>query len=465
MTILVHVALIGWIPLVLVLFSALPPRRAVIAAFLIAWLFLPMAGYQLAGLPDYNKMSATCLGVLLGALLFDSERVFSFRPNWVDVPMAVYIGGAFITSILNGLGAHDGLSSLVGRIVLWGLPYMIGRLYFQTWTDLRELAFGILIGGLVYLPLVLFEVRMSPQLHNWVYGFSPVRWNQVQRGTGYRPVVFMQHSLMVAMWMGVAALLAFWFWRRRLLDRVFQVPMSFVALALLATVPLCGGLGALMLTCGGIAVLLCGVRWKTAKPLWLLVLLPPLYLATRTVGDWDAVPLVTAARYVSDERAESLQCRIDNENILSARAMERPVFGWGGWGRNRPSIEDVEHTITDSLWIITFGTSGFVGLIAIVSVFLVPAVLFLRRVPAQLWTHPQIAPTAALAVVVTLYQWDNLFNAMVNPIFTLVAGGLCTTLVLQPRLTRAAAAGPAGVGRPAAPQRVVPVAYPHEWLR
>ena len=48
---------------------------AVIAAFLIAWLFLPMAGFRLAGLPDYTKMSATTLGVLMGAALFDADRL------------------------------------------------------------------------------------------------------------------------------------------------------------------------------------------------------------------------------------------------------------------------------------------------------------------------------------------------------------------------------------------------------
>ena len=44
MTFLVDVMLYGWIPVVIYLFLVMPPRRAVISAFLIAWLFLPMAG-------------------------------------------------------------------------------------------------------------------------------------------------------------------------------------------------------------------------------------------------------------------------------------------------------------------------------------------------------------------------------------------------------------------------------------
>ena len=43
MTILVPITLFGWVPCVLLLFLWLPPRRAVIAAFMGGWLFLPAA--------------------------------------------------------------------------------------------------------------------------------------------------------------------------------------------------------------------------------------------------------------------------------------------------------------------------------------------------------------------------------------------------------------------------------------
>lgn len=49
---LVPLMLFGW-PLVLfALFMLLPSRRATIAAFVIAWLFLPVAEYNIVGLPD-----------------------------------------------------------------------------------------------------------------------------------------------------------------------------------------------------------------------------------------------------------------------------------------------------------------------------------------------------------------------------------------------------------------------------
>ena len=89
MTILVPITLFGWVPCVLLLFLWLPPRRAVITAFMGGWLFLPAATFQLPGIPDYSKMAATCAGVLLAALIFDTETLLSFRPRWFDLPMLV----------------------------------------------------------------------------------------------------------------------------------------------------------------------------------------------------------------------------------------------------------------------------------------------------------------------------------------------------------------------------------------
>ena len=73
--------------LCLVLFAILPPRRAVLVGLLGGWLFLPVARYELSGLPDYSKFSAISFGLLLGIFLFDLRRLLEFRPRWVDVFM------------------------------------------------------------------------------------------------------------------------------------------------------------------------------------------------------------------------------------------------------------------------------------------------------------------------------------------------------------------------------------------
>src|SRR6478672_9790926 len=124
----VPIALFGWIPLILVLFLTLPARRAVFAAYLIGWMFLPMASFKVSGIPDYTKITATNAGVLLGVLLFDSRRLVKFRPRWIDLAMAVWCLVSYASSIYNGLGAYDGGSALEYKILFWGIPYFIGRI-------------------------------------------------------------------------------------------------------------------------------------------------------------------------------------------------------------------------------------------------------------------------------------------------------------------------------------------------
>ena len=173
MNILCYIALFGWIPVILLLFATLPSRRAVVAASISAWLFLPVAQFPLPGLPDYTKVSATTAGLLLGTVLFDGGRFSGLRLRWFDLPILVWCVIPFASSVANSLGAYDGLSGVVNRTLTWALPYLIGRAYFSDLDGLRELATGILVGGLIYMPLCLWEIRMSPQLHRVIYGYAP----------------------------------------------------------------------------------------------------------------------------------------------------------------------------------------------------------------------------------------------------------------------------------------------------
>ena len=57
--------------------------------------------------------------------------------------------------------------------MIWGVPYLIGRFYFNDAAGTRDLALGLLLGGILYLPFCLFEIRMSPVLHTTLYGLHP----------------------------------------------------------------------------------------------------------------------------------------------------------------------------------------------------------------------------------------------------------------------------------------------------
>ena len=116
---------------------------------------------------------------------------------------------------------------------------------------------------------------------------------------------------------------------------------------------------------------------------------------------------------------------MENENILAEKAIKKPLFGWGGWGRSRVHNEEGEDiTVTDGLWIIILGKHGLVGLGLFSLSLLLPIANLLRHCRVKDWTHPQVAPAAVLSLLLGLYMVDNLLNAMVNPIFTVIAGGL-----------------------------------------
>jgi hypothetical protein len=429
-SILVPIALFGWIPALLLIFALLPPRRAVIVAFLLAWLFLPVARYPIAGLPDYTKMSATCAGVLLATALFDPGRFLAFRPHWFDVPMAIWCAVPLATSLSNGLGAYDGLSSALTHLVTWGFPYFIGRLYFSDLASLRELTIGIFVGGLLYVPLCLFEIRMSPQLHTMVYGFHP-SWGNSLRFGGWRPVVFMQDGLMVGTWMAMTSLVGAWLWACRVLKPALGMPPALLVLLLLLTTILCKSVGALVLLAVGLSTLFATRKLRTSLIVLLVTAAPVAYMLARTVGGWSGQQLISVAELVSSDRASSLATRLSNEDLLGGRAMLRPFVGWGGWGRGFDFDPETQRYggIPDGMWIIALSVNGAVGLAALTAVQLLPPLLVLRRYRARSWGTPLVAAPAAMAVILALYATDNLFNAMINPIYMLIAGGL-TSLFL-----------------------------------
>ncbi len=311
----------------------------------------------------------------------------------------------------------------------------MAKAYFGSLERLRDLAIVFVLAALLYAPLCLFEARLSPQLHSRLYGFTQHDFLQTVRGDyTYRPMVFMQHGLAVAMFLGMATVVGCMLWwsgtaARLLPERIalhygFLIPV--LVLGLGATLLLCRSSGAVLLAGIGLVVLVSACRFRLPWLLVGLLLVCPLYLTTRVSGAWSGNALVPFFRATLDkDRAESFECRQINEDDLMERAFEGPPFGWGGWGRNFVHDKYGNNlTIPDGLWIITLGERGLLGLISLYLAMLVPVARFIFVRPPSTWSKPACAPAVACAVVVVLYMIDNLMNAMHNPVFILMAGGL-----------------------------------------
>ncbi|MEO1618568.1 MAG: O-antigen ligase domain-containing protein [Planctomycetota bacterium] len=427
MTALVPLALFGWIPVVLTLYSLLPARLATGIAFAAGWCFLPMASYPLPGLPDYSKMFATAIGSLVGLAIYHPGMLTSLRPRAFDLAALTWCLCPLGSSLSNGLGVYDGVSAVVHQTITWGLPYLIGRAVYRKTEDLVPLATSILICGVLYVPLCLWEIRMSPQLHAKLYGYHQHSFAQTVRFGGYRPTVFMQHGLQVSLWMASCFIIAFSAWWVGSMKRLRSVPMLPVVLSLGTTLILCKSLGAWFLAMLAVAALMCLRQFRIALPVTILAFIVPLYASTRIAGVVSGESIVHVVEtLVNQDKAESLQFRLVNENMLIGKAMERPIFGWGGWGRNRVRDEaGHDMTVTDGLWIITLGINGLVGLISMYAMLLWGPVRILSKMKRREMTkQPTIAVAIGLSAVCILHAVDSLPNAMVIPVFAVASGAL-----------------------------------------
>jgi hypothetical protein len=331
------------------------------------------------------------------------------------------------------------------QALVWGVPYFLGRLYFTDFDSIRDLALGLVLGGVVYAPFALFESIMSPKFNMWVYGFLPGAANEFDRGGGFRPVVFMAHGLAVGMWTVATAVVAFGLWGSGAVRRITiwplrqPVSMALIVLGLLFTAVMSRSTGALGIGIAGVLAVLQIRLVKVPIVLALLLVVSPIYVTARCSG-WDAQEFIQWIKTdISPDRAGSFAFRVANENAILKKINSNPEVGSSTWGfgdrgkaikvekespRNAYGKLDRGEVTFDSLWGICLGMYGYVGLIACWTAMLLPVVRFMVCHHPRTWFNPVVAPAAALTVVIICWMIDNISNAMTNPALILIGGAL-----------------------------------------
>lgn len=447
-------ALLSWPLVALWLYSARPVSQATLWTILGAQMLLPVgAMIKFDMIPGFDRNSIANLAALIGCVLV-GRRVLRFgsRFGLTEVLILMFLIGPFITSELNGdpisvgggnvlpgIGHYDALSASVFQLI-FVLPFFLGRQLFRNSADNEEILRVLVIAWLLYTLLILVEIRMSPQLHNWVYGYHASTLATEVRDDGFRPRVFMGNGLFLAFFGMTAVVAAAALWR--IDTRVLRLPPVGVTLYLGAILVLCKSLGALVYG----AVLVPLVR--LSKPrlqiriALVLVMIALLYPMLRTADLFPTKTMVDMAGLVSRDRAGSIQFRFYNEDQLLARASERFLFGWGRWGRNRvyDPLSGRDLSTTDGRWIITMGQFGFIGFLA---EFGLLATGVFRAVSALRFTESirEGVLLGALALIVAINIVELLPNAAITPWTWLLAGALlgrAEALHSLPRLKRAA---------------------------
>jgi hypothetical protein len=448
---LVPVALFGWVFVVIGIFFYKKAQEAVVASVIIGFLFLPIATFDLQGMPQYNKFTSISLGLILGSILTGQSAKYPLNFGLYDLPMFLWCFVApFASSLSNGLGLYDGFASMASHYLKYGVFFWAGRRYFCTPSSLRVLTRGILIGGLAYFPLVIFEARMSPQISNIVYGFiqdtSPMR-----RYGGWRPVIFMEHGLMVSLWMAISATVAFWLWKSHELPSVCKIPIELLAFALIGAALLCKSGNGWFFLAAGIGGYYCYKISGSTLIFRCMLMIIPLYIAARLLNIISVERVRSFAGMLFDEeRIESLTVRLMQEDLFGQKAMQRLLFGWGRMGRGwpvDPLSGDRLIQMVDSLWVILLSGNGLFGMSSLfmaigIGPWKVLGFFKKKGGGASGKMEPYQIDGIILSLIVGFFLIDSLLNAMVSPIYVLCSGALvsCYSRTVEDKMCQLAPA-------------------------
>jgi hypothetical protein len=422
----------------LILFLILPLESAAIASLLGGYMLLP-SGMQVDVplLPPLDKMSITAIATLLLCWMKGPAMRHPRQSYFIYLFGAAFIAAPILTSLensyelLNPKGSIPGFYPLdglkyAGRNLLMLAPFHIGSRFLSS-DNARSLFLKYLpAAALIYSLPMLFELRMAPQLHTWVYGYFPGdAFSQQIRGTGYRPVVFFEHGLALALFTALAFVASLIVLRMR--GRIFHLPAG-VASAYLAglLVIACKSLGPIIYA-GIVAPLVLFTRprlWVKASCAVCLVVCA--YPALRNNGLAPTQLVSDFASHVSVERNKSFETRVVNEGQLLAKANEKPFFGWGSWGRNRVYDKDTgkDISITDGGWVIQFGTFGWFGYLSLFGLLAAAAFQPLRRIGTN--ATPADVSLAGLTLMLGIYVVDQVPNANPFALMLLIAGSVAT---------------------------------------
>jgi hypothetical protein len=418
-------------------------RRPVVTAtglFFAGFLLLPeQTFWKLPGLPPFGKQTIVPISVLV-ALVAYHPRPYRQRLKMDGISsmmLALIVAGGLITgasnddtvrwgrTLLPAINAYDGFHMVVEDLLTFFVPFLLARALFRTRDELLVL-FRVLVSAALWMSAIaLFEMRMSPQLHTWFYGFIPVdSWDQVVRSGGYRPLGFTRHGLAFVLYFFAATLAAVALRRTRRGDGSRAVGIWVAPFLFLVTLAF-GSVGAIVYTIVGVSLL----KLTSARLQLAVALAAGLFAVSFPYQRWhDTFPteeFVENARANADEaRAQSLEFRFMNEELLLERVKERWIVGWGEHDRANVfnSFNGRRVTVRDGAWIIQFGDKGIIGLVWFFGLLVLPllsAMVAMSR--AQVEHRRSIAALAVLLAIATL---DLLPNGAFHPLAYVFAGAL-----------------------------------------
>jgi len=433
-------ALLAWAPFTLVLFARLRAPLAATISIFGAQAFLPNGlAFDAPLVPPLDREVIAVVSSFIGCVLFAPSFSAGKTPGrGIEMFALLMVLGAVGTALTNGdaiyfgvkylapLSAADIVSLSGGAVLSFWLPFYLGRCLFRKAGDLRIVLGALAVGAFFYSVLVLWEIRMSPNLHVDLYGYSAARFLQAKRGGiwGWRPMVFVGHGLQLTMFLLTCTLAAGALWRMR--STMLSGPLRLAAPYLYGVLFLCQSLASFVY---GTVALLALLLFRTSFQAYVILaiaLIVLTYPVTRALDFFPTESILQAFERVDPDRADSLEFRFDNEDLLIERASERALFGWGGYGRSRLYDEDSgdRAVVTDGYWVIVLGQRGIVGFLTVFGLLVSPVLVAARALMRG-------RPNTREAILVAGTTWigavcavDLLPNASITSGTVYLMGGL-----------------------------------------
>jgi len=366
-----YIALIIWPIFGLVLYKRFEPVVATFLTILGGYLLLPVnVEFNFPLVPPLDKGVISSATALLACLYITRNKKLLFPDSgserWLTIvvlisPLVTMLHNqeAIIKAdiLFEGLTYHDAISSAFKQYIKL-IPFLLGIQLIKTYEDQLIVFKVLVISGLLYSLPILLEIRISPHLHGWVYGFIPHQFAQQMRYEGFRAIVFLGHGLLVSMFVAIVLGAAIALWKQRInILKYSYLPIAIYFLIVLILNKTFSGLllGAFLMF--AIALMPVFTQKRIALMVMLLVILYPF------LSIFDLFPHQQVIDILADmdpDRAASLATRFHSETMMLENASEKVFFGWGGWGRSR-----VENSVTDGYWIILLGKYGLIGFISI----------------------------------------------------------------------------------------------------
>jgi len=353
----------------------------------------------------------------------------------------MFVLSPMFTSLTNSYELQTGARSLPGFYPLDAVksslnnlitlaPFFIGMRFLSADGARASLLKSLPIAILFYSVPMLFEVRMSPQLHAWVYGFFPHDFGQQIRDGGFRPVVFLHHGIEVAFITSLAVIAAAVAMRARW--HVLRMPAGVATAYLAVVLLLCKTLGAAIYAFVFVPVVLFTKPKTWVRIACVIALLICAYPLLRT---YDIVPvhrITTAANSISADRSSSFGWRVKNEDMLLEKANQKPLLGWGTWSRNRVFDQESgrDISVTDGVWIIQFGVWGWMGYLSMFGLF--ASSLFRARQAVRGPVSSSSIVTGGMSLLLAVNLVDLVPNADLLPLTFLMAGTIAGCVARYP---------------------------------